>query len=469
MFIKSVFLKLKSLFLFLLAFIYCIFLIHCSTTRVIKIADTKEPLRAELIIRVISTKPCITLYQGGSCSYQEAAIQLGGLFARELPYGCFLSQSGNPEGAISTDKSESGDRIAYRCGKNAKWNVIYIGSENRSFKDCREYAATDNFNWTEVPDLKTEAPEMIGGRCGISFAELARELKLKGGDAAVTDLLIATISFNAPRKVSMDNLQAWDDSYQELPVSEKNRLIPIFRKAILEESAVLALERSVRYADLDNPEYMPAMITHMRRIVNSAPHYETDAASEIILRRIAIADPNLGGELACRELEREKKRGAITYLNAALLAVAHANYPCPAVLSVLENSRCDAFYFCPQDQTSHICESKDLKEDIKNALTSKSNIRNLSYPMRDKALLGAALPLKESKEILQLWQKRRSYTVEQPAEPACEKLYVMGKKGTPCNCFKELPQSACGKTHIEATCTYTVDDINGNIKDVASP
>jgi hypothetical protein len=89
--------------------------------------------------------------------------------------------------------------------------------------------------------------------------------------------------------------------------------------------------------------------------------------------------------------------------------------------------------------------------------------------MRDRALLAAALPLKESRNILQLWQKRRSYTIDQSSEPACEKQYVIGKKGVPCNCFKELPASACGNTHFETTCVYSVDDISGKIKDVVTP
>ncbi len=471
MFHTTVYLKLGRYFQVLL-FIFCsIHLLQCSTNKIIKVADTDEPLHAELIIRVVTTKPCITLYGGGTCSYQEAAIQLGkGFSSRELSYGCYLSKSGISEAAISTNKSESGSRIAYRCGKNESWYVIYLGSENRSFKDCKEYTFADNFIWTDVPDLRVAAPAMVGRRCGnFSFASLVQEMKQIGGESAVTDLLIKTISFNANRPVSMDILQAWDDVYLSLSASEKSKFIPVFRKAILEESEVLALERSVRYADLDTPEYLPAMIAHMRRIVNSKPHYETDAASEIILRRIAKSDPNLGAELGCRELEREMKRGAIVYLPAALLAVGYGNYSCPAVLPTLANSNCNANYFCPPGQTTHICESKDLKADIEKIIISKDNIRELSLPMRDKALLAASLPLKESRDILQLWQKRRSYTIEQPVEPACEKLYILGKKGVPCNCFKELPNSACGNIHNETTCIYTVDDVGRKIKDVVTP
>jgi hypothetical protein len=144
-----------------------------------------------------------------------------------------------------------------------------------------------------------------------------------------------------------------------------------------------------------------------------------------------------------------------------------ANYPCKAVLKTLENSTCDASYFCPAGQRSHICDANDLKPEIEKALSGK--IRELSVPMRDKALLAAALPLPESQIILQLWQKRRTYTIEQPAEPSCEKLYIAGKKGVPCNCFKELPASACGKNYFETICAYSVDDSSRKIKNVVSP
>ena len=458
----------KTVFLSIVVLYFSTVLLQCSSTKVIKIADTKEPLQAELIIRVVSTKPCITLYGGGTCSYQEAAIQLGGVLDREIPYGCFLSKSGAPEAAISTNKSDAGYRIAYRCEKKDSWHVVYIGSEYRSFKDCKDYSFGDNFNWTNVPELQVAASDMVGNKCGnFSFEELVTELKQIGGESAVTDLLIKTISFTANRHISMDNLQAWDDAYLRLSAPEKAKLIPTFRKAIMEESEILALERAVRYSDLGNPEYMPAMIAHMKRIVNSKPHYETDAASEIILTRIAKSDSNLGGELACRELEREMKRGAIVYLPSALLAVAYANYPCSAVLPTLANSRCDAAYFCPQGQTAKICESKDLKLEVEKALNSDT--RKLSIQMRDRALLAAALPLKESESILKLWQKRRTYTIDQVAEPSCEKIYVIGKKGVACNCFKELPNSACGKTYNETTCVYTVDDVSGKIKNIVTP
>jgi hypothetical protein len=434
----------------------------------IKIANSSEPLQAELIVRVVKTTPCITLYSSGTCSYQEAFIQIGGMFGTELPYGCLLSNSEIPKASISTNKSESGNKIAYKCSKEDSWHVIYLGSENRSFLDCKVYPFADNINWAEVPDLLTAGPDIIGRRCGnFSFSELAEEFRQREGESAVTDLLIKTISYNAYRKVSMDNLQAWDDVYLSLSPSAKERLIPIFRKSIMEESAVLALERSVRYLNLDNPEYLPAMISHMRRIVNSKPHYETDAASEIILQRITKSDPKVGAELACLELEREMKRGAIVYLPAALLSIGYANYPCKAVLKTLENSTCDASYFCPAGQRSHICDANDLKPEIEKALSGK--IRELSVPMRDKALLAAALPLPESQIILQLWQKRRTYTIEQPAEPSCEKLYIAGKKGVPCNCFKELPASACGKNYFETICAYSVDDSSRKIKNVVSP
>lgn len=450
------------------ALFFLFFFLQCSTTKTIKIANSSEPLQAELIVRVVKTTPCITLYSSGTCSYQEAFIQIGGMFGTELPYGCLLSNSEIPKASISTNKSESGNKIAYKCSKEDSWHVIYLGSENRSFLDCKVYPFADNINWAEVPDLLTAGPDIIGRRCGnFSFSELAEEFRQREGESAVTDLLIKTISYNAYRKVSMDNLQSWDDVYLSLSPSAKERLIPIFRKSIMEESAVLALERSVRYLNLDNPEYLPAMISHMRRIVNSKPHYETDAASEIILQRITKSDPKVGAELACLELEREMKRGAIVYLPAALLSIGYANYPCKAVLKTLENSTCDASYFCPAGQTSHICDANDLKPEIEKALSG--SIRQLSIPMRDKALLAAALPLPESQSILQLWQKRRTYTIEQPAEPSCEKLYIAGKKGVPCNCFKELPASACGKNYFETICAYSVDDSSRKIKNVVSP
>ena len=100
---------LKILSTYLLILFCFILLEQCSTTKVIKVAGTEEPLHAELIIRVVNTKPCITLYSSGTCSYQEAAIQLGsGFSSREIAYGCLLSTGEAPEAAIVTNKTKIG-------------------------------------------------------------------------------------------------------------------------------------------------------------------------------------------------------------------------------------------------------------------------------------------------------------------------------------------------------------------------
>ena len=444
-----------------------LFLVHCTTTETVKIADTQKPLHAELLIRKMRTKPCITLYRGGSCSYQEAAIVLHrGLRRREFRYGCVIGKAGLPQGQIETNASAGGDRIAFRCGKKEGWRVLYVGSEDRSFLDCRKYDNTVDFGWASAPPLRAAAPDMIRA-CGGSLAPLAAEIRSIAGESAVTDLLIATVSVAARRRVSMDHLQAWDDEYRSLPPGEKQRLVPVFRTAILGESTVLALERAVRYADLSDPIYLPALKARMQRIVDALPHYETDASADMILRMIARTEPQEAARLGCLELEREMKRGAIVYLPGALLAVAHVGYRCPAVLNTLGKAQCDAAYYCGAGQTRHVCEAHELSAEIQRALAGPAG--NLTPNLRDRALLSAARAVDGSEGILRLWHARHSYTIDQPAEPDCKQLYILGKKGVPCHCFDELPQSACSTMHISTTCTYKVDDAARKITGVVSP
>lgn len=89
--------------------------------------------------------------------------------------------------------------------------------------------------------------------------------------------------------------------------------------------------------------------------------------------------------------------------------------------------------------------------------------------MRDRALLAAALRVEGSREILRLWHDRHSYEVEQPAEPACSKLYVQGQKGVACRCFDKVPSSACAKTYGETECKFRVNDAARKIDQVVSP
>ncbi len=463
--IRFIFFRLAAISIFSIAFLLSF---NCTTTNVIRIASTDRPLHAVLIVKEVHTKPCITLY-GGSCSYQEGAIVLRrGFSERELSSKCLITKAGVPDGDITTNVTPAGERIAYRCGKKENWHVIYLGSENRAFLDCKDYNIFGNFVWEGIPAFREAAPAMMTRQCPVMFDDLAAEIRGSIGASAVTDLLIATVSVRAPRGISMDNLQAWDDEYLKLSASEKKRLVPVFRDALLGDSAVLALERSLRYADFSDPEYLPAMKARMQKIVNSPPHYETDSSADMMLRMIARSDAQEGARLGCREIERELKRGATAYLAGAILAVASAGYSCPAVLAALENSRCDAAFYCPRGQNSHICEASELAGDIKKALEGPA--RALDFNMRDRALLAAALPLSESQAILRLWQERHSYTIDQPREPSCEKLYISGRKGVPCHCFDALPASACSKkNNVELTCLYRVDDTAKKIDQIVSP
>lgn len=439
--------------------------LHCISTEVVPIASTDAPVRAEMIVKRVHKHLCTTAW-GGSCSFQESAIVLhtGPLTKREFGYGCTITGDGVPQGEVLTNTGD-GIRLAFRCGKNLSWSVAYVGTENRAFLDCKKYDFPGDFRWDAVPTLQNAAARMVGQRCPFSFADLADEIKTRHGQGALTDLLLATLAMRAPRHISMDNLQAWDDVYAQSPAGEKARIAPAFRAAILGDSEVLALERAVRYTDLSDPEFLPALLSRMEKIVNSPPHYNTDAAAEIILRKLASVKPDEGARLACRELEREKKRGARTYLPGALLSVAHGNHSCPVVLSSLEDSACDAAFYCGKDT---ICGQKDLEAEIAEALKATPD-QKLDPRMRDRALLAAALRVEGSREILRLWHDRHSYEVEQPAEPACSKLYVQGQKGVACRCFDKVPSSACAKTYGETECKFRVNDAARKIDQVVSP
>ncbi|MBI3395300.1 MAG: hypothetical protein HY042_05660 [Spirochaetia bacterium] len=402
--------------------LFSLSLISCTTTKVIPVAATNGPLRAELIVREFHTTPCVTLY-GGSCGYQEASIVLHrGFSDRYLPYGCYATKAGVPDAQIVTSTGESGERIAFRCTKSESWRVIFVGSGNRSFLDCREYKATGDFSWDGVDGLREASPPMIERGCnGVLLEDVAAEIQAVHGVASVTDLLIATISMQATRKISKDFLQAWDDAYVKLPAGEKKRLVPVFRAAIFGQS-------------------------------------------QVMLRAIAKADAKEAARLGCAELEREMKRGAIVYLAGAVLAVANAAYQCPVVLATLENSSCTANYYCG---SGRICEAKELSADIKKALSQPTS--PLDFIARDHALLAAALAHPGSHEILKLWHQRHSYVIDQPREPSCEQLYIMGKKGVPCHCFTDVPASACAKNHTELTCSFRVDDTAKRIDQVVSP
>ncbi len=445
-----------------------LFLAACTTTNTVKIGETDKPLRAEMIVRQVRVHPCLNV-TGYSCDYEEAIVVVHhGLSSREFRYGCPALTTGFPRGEISTDTRAGHDRFAYRCGSAEAWQVVYIGSGNRTFPDCRKVDSGRDFNWDAVPDLAGVAPRLVARCPGIAFEELAAQLEADGGDRLVADLLIATFALSAPRKTSMDRLQAWDDAYLKLSSSGQNRLSPLFRSAILGDSTVIALERALRHGNLSDPAYVQAMQERVRTILNSPPGFETDTVMDVMLRSITKAEPAEAARLGCHELEREVKRGANVYLAGALLAVARAGYACPAVLAAFENSRCAAQYYCPEGQRAKLCGSDDLAADVQAGLNGPPGALNPN--LADRTLLAAALALPQSREILRVWHARHSYTIDQPAEPSCEGLYVLGKKNVPCHCFTAVPDSACTESsRSETTCVFAVDDANRRITRVVSP
>lgn len=373
----------------------------CVIKNTIQVAQVEKPLHARLIVREETIKPCPRIDRF-HCFYKKSLIVLAG--GRELPYGCPAQTAAGKQGQIATDASGE-QRIAYRCQQTDPWKVIYLGGGKRSFQECSPYQQGPGFDWSRVPGLVAVAPRLVNSGCsGVKFTDLVEELSARGGPAAVADLLHSTLGAKTTPSGNTDHRQEWDDAFAALPAGEKARLIPAFRQAILSEGSLLALERALRHTDLSDPAYAPALSARIQRMLEGAPSAANDTAMDRMLRRLAQSDPAGAARLACREIQREKERGALLYLPGALLAVAHAQEPCPLILGNLAESNCDAAFSCAGSGASgRICSAQELAGDIQKALHESGP---LSFQMRDRALLAAALPLPQARGVLEAWQRR---------------------------------------------------------------
>lgn len=441
----------------------------CATTTTTPVAVAgAQNVQAEMVVDTVRMVPCLTLY-GGSCGYQTASILLTWKGQKErLPYGCLLTSAGKPDAQLSLPPSGGQDRLAYRCSRSETWTLVYLGRDHRSYRACAKYPAVADFAWDRAPGLSAalislaECPEVY-------FDDIALEARSMGADTLL-DLLVATLGRPAPRRSSKNNLQAWDDAYASLPEPQKRRMTEHFRAAIMSESPILALERSLRYSDLNDPAFLQAMKSHMERILRTPGHYETDASVDMMLRKIALREPAEAAAMACRELEREVQRGALVYLPGALLAIAQEKYPCPPLLKTIQASSCITPFYCSGARnTEGICTHEQLLPEVQRHLNSPS-VKPLTVIERERLLLAAARSTPGVEPLLSLWHRRHSYRIEQSATPACKDLYILGnKKGTTCHCFDDYPASACGTLHDETTCVYKVDDAGQRIYDVVSP
>lgn len=441
-------------------------LLSCVHTNERPVTETRSPVPARLIVREVRHSPCFTLY-GGSCSHQEAVLRIEGPVKRDLPYGCLITKDGMPQSTITSDIQGDAIRVAFRCEKSLPFKVVYVMPSGRHFADCKEYGGP-SWNWASVPDFRAAASTMIGQNCpGVHFEDVAAEIRT-GGEAKLISFLKKTLPLKAPRKTSMDSLQAWDDAYLSLSPAGQSQLHNDFRRAILEKSSTLALERSLRYADINDTAFEEAIVKRLEENLNSATGYEMDASMDMMLRRLAQSNPQRAGEMGCKELMREKRRGALAYLPGALLVVAKARYNCPVVLDAVRHSLCHASFYCSSSSRKDgICEYKDLSDEIDRHLNQKTE--KPDAVQRDRMLLAAALSTEGIEDVLRLWHERRSYSIEQAASPDCQSQYVMGKTSVPCHCFKETPAEACSDIRNVTTCTFEVDDRRRLIHNVMSP
>lgn len=441
-------------------------LLSCVHTNERPITETRSPVPARLIVREVRQSPCFSLY-GGSCSHQQAVLRIEGPVKRDLPYGCLITKDGIPQSDITSDIKGDAIRVAFRCEKRLPFKVVYVMPSGRHFAHCNEYGGT-SWNWGSVPDFRGAASTMIRQSCpGVHFEDVAAEIRT-GGEAALVSFLKETLGLQARRKISMDSLQAWDDAYLSLSRDGQSQLQGDFRRAIFEISTTLALERSLRYVDINDAAFEEAIVKRLEENLNSATGYEMDASMDMMLRRLAQSNPQRAGEMGCKELVREKRRGALAYLPGALLVVAKARYSCPVVLDAVRSSLCHASFYCSSSSRKDgVCEYKDLSDELNRHLQQKTEKPDAIQ--RDRILLAAALSTEGIDDVLRLWHERRSYSIEQAASPECESQYVMGKKAVPCRCFKETPAEACSDIRNVTTCTFEVDDRRRLIHNVMSP
>lgn len=385
--------------------------------------------------------------------------------------------------AVQVTLAKSLDRMGFRCDATEPWQAVWIRPDHSVMSFSRiplselgskaPPLSTDGrglLDANQLPPFLDAAQEWLPHRPG-KFSKVLGELSRQGDQNAVVTLMSNTValppssSFDSTREKVPDT---WLDKWTELSPDQKNTVNAALKQVITRPHASSgALLRALRIFDAAD-----ATLAHVwaDRAWELTRHTPIDARGwgdwifGAILHRLGRLAPEESGKIGCAAFSQPY----VVY-TGALMAIAAADTPCPAVaerLKTLESQKpCGLHLSCGGfGPAGHVCTDEEVAAEVDRFFGEPMSIKYYGVK-EDRALAIAGKQTNSIPPGLLKRAERTHYAVEMPEKPLC---YQVEQRGQACQCGSmklcELPIDATsGSTH---DCTFQIDDENKRVVNV---
>jgi hypothetical protein len=369
------------------------------------------------------------------------------------------------------------EAVAYRCEPSKPWSLAYLAKSGPyALPYCGSVLGSGpRPDFAHMPALPAVAPRLL--HCLLNEVTPApshvyREVKLRGGDAALGKLLLQASDFSYPpfpelayedRKNSKA-YDGWELGYELLSAAARKKLDAGLRERLEQERPPLDLiRRALWHVPSLDTDLKPVYLARAKQLVGAPA--EAELVLVVLLARLALLHADQVGALACDILERAPARSypGGAYEVGVLQVLALTRTHCEGVTQRLDQNWCRLGYDCGSDKNQHLCTQAELDQKIPGKVRARALDRNgWRHTQQDwpHALLAASYAQGSLPARVTLAAKRRHYAVL-PDTP-CFKA----KPDQSCDCFAsedEKQKAVCtldGGTHgtLPNRCRMVIDD-----------
>ncbi len=372
-------------------------------------------------------------------------------------------------------EDNTGELIAFRCSGETNWQLIRLGHDQRHFFECKTSLVGDAPDFSKLESLTDAAPAIVGclrdpqagdtrtAEGKATYADLATELEVAGGEAAAVRMLADTQESKLP--------EDWTDAALALSPAGRTdlekRICPVLAAPV---STMFAYERAARLCSYDVPGAGDGALARVRTLFTlpvPSPDDVTKHREGVEWWLLVAAHTHLveAGEAACAFVSGSDD---VTMGHDAMLLIAASKVKCPIVADAVA---CGKTVECEEDRT---CTAKEawapISKWLGRATLVSSGVRELPKRPSD-AMIGlvAAYAQGPLTKTFALRRARRTYTVSSGSGPSCSDHL---DAGAPCTCAS-VPgeEDLCnaprdGGLLVVRECAFHIDDKRHALSDV---
>jgi hypothetical protein len=355
---------------------------------------------------------------------------------RALEHRCSLKIAGVDEevGAVSgwgkgdcsdaeIREDATGDRIAFRYGRDGFWGVIHVVGDGRSVHDYEPpFKTAPQPRFEQLEPLSKSWRRIFDGYKGYPMpaSAMATAIAAREGEGAAADFVMDLAAAPPPAE---GDAAAFVDLARRLVGPDGGLAAGVRTKVLARLCVVLASAQTpgasyrlaAQVCPLDGDDVVRAAVQRARAGLTVAPTTELDTAALEWSAAIAVRAPGAAKELAdagCAVVAGDGATARDPRVRVALLVLAASRAPCPAVARRLVAEACDDDYRCGDA----ICQPGLLKREIADGLAplGRPDARQLDVPAGAHLLLAAAHARGELPREFRTRNERATYEVLGP-------------------------------------------------------